>query len=185
MAWVGLNLQDHQAPTYLPQAGPPAFTFNTRPGCPGTHPNWPWTSWVIHRLSGQPVLPPYHSHGKELPPDIQPLSFFLQLKAIFPCPVIVFPFKELAPLLFTGSFRVLEGCKKVIPQPSLLQAEQAQLPQPVFVGEMLQPSLHLCIYFEYICKKNFCSLFYSAQVQLMLGYLIFSLHILAAPSCIP
>ena len=27
---------------------------------------------------------------------------------------------------------------------SLLQAEQAQLPQSVFVGEVLQPSHHLC-----------------------------------------
>ena len=32
----------------------------------------------------------------------------------------------------------------VTPQPSLLQAEQAQLPQPVFAGEVLQPSEHLC-----------------------------------------
>ena len=32
----------------------------------------------------------------------------------------------------------------VILQPYLLQAEQAQLPQPVFVEEVLQPSDHLC-----------------------------------------
>ena len=31
----------------------------------------------------------------------------------------------------------------VTSQPSLLQAEQAQLPQPVFVEEVLQPSDHL------------------------------------------
>jgi len=36
--------QDHQAPTLLPQAGLPTFTFNTRPGCPGPHPTWPWTT---------------------------------------------------------------------------------------------------------------------------------------------
>ena len=26
-----------------PKAGPPTSTFNTRPGCPGPHPTWPWT----------------------------------------------------------------------------------------------------------------------------------------------
>jgi len=44
----------------------------------------------------------------------------------------------LTPLPFVGSLYVLEGCNEVTPQPSLLQAEQAQLSQPVFVGEMLQ-----------------------------------------------
>ncbi|KAK4826170.1 hypothetical protein QYF61_006032 [Mycteria americana] len=40
--------------------------------------------------------------------------------------------------------KVLEGCYKVSPEPSLLQAEQPQLSQPVFTGEVLQPSDHLC-----------------------------------------
>ena len=34
----------------------------------------------IHNLLGQPVPLPYHSLGKELPPDIQPKSSLLQLK---------------------------------------------------------------------------------------------------------
>jgi len=34
----------------------------------------------------------------------------------------------------------LKGCSEVTLQPSFLQAEQAQLPQPVFTGEVLQPS---------------------------------------------
>jgi len=34
----------------------------------------------------------------------------------------------------------LEGRSEVSPQPSLLQAEQAQLLQSVFMGEVLQPS---------------------------------------------
>jgi len=34
------------------------------------------------------------------------------------------------------------SCSKVTPEPSLLQAEQAQLPQPLLVGEMLQPPHH-------------------------------------------
>ena len=41
--------------------------------------------------------------------------------------------------------RLGKTSKIPIPQPSLLQAEQAQLPQPVFVGEVLQPSDHLCV----------------------------------------
>ena len=43
-----------------------------------------------------------------------------------------------------GPLQVLEGCYKVTPEPSLLQAEQPQLPQPVVVGEVLQPFDHLC-----------------------------------------
>ena len=57
---------------------------------------------------------------------------------------VIYPFKELTPLLFVGSLQVLKGCNEVTLQPSFLQAEQAQLPQPVFVGEVLQPSDHLC-----------------------------------------
>ncbi|KAK4818782.1 hypothetical protein QYF61_019128, partial [Mycteria americana] len=40
--------------------------------------------------------------------------------------------------------QVLEGCYKVSSEPSLLQAEQPQLSQPVFIGEVLQPSDHFC-----------------------------------------
>ena len=38
----------------------------------------------------------------------------------------------------------MEGCYKVSPEPSLLQAEQPQLSQPVFLGEVFQPPDHLC-----------------------------------------
>ena len=43
-----------------------------------------------------------------------------------------------------GLLQVLKGCYKVSPQPSLLQAEQPQLSQPFLIGEVLQPSDHLC-----------------------------------------
>jgi len=65
--------------------GPPTSTFNTRPGYPGPHPTWPWTSpgtghppprWA----AGQA---PHCAHSKELPPDIQPKSSLLQLQTIF------------------------------------------------------------------------------------------------------
>ncbi|KAK4827142.1 LOW QUALITY PROTEIN: hypothetical protein QYF61_014736 [Mycteria americana] len=44
---------------------------------------------------------------------------------------------------FGSPLQVLEGCYKVSPELSLLQAEQAQLSQPVFIEEVLQPSDHL------------------------------------------
>ena len=39
---------------------------------------------------------------------------------------------------------MLEGCYKVSPEPSLLQAEQPQLSQPVLIREVFQPSDHFC-----------------------------------------
>ncbi|KAK4819077.1 hypothetical protein QYF61_025310 [Mycteria americana] len=47
------------------------------------------------------------------------------------------------PFFPAGPLQVLEGCYKVSPQPSLLQAEPPQLSQPVFIGEVLQPTDHL------------------------------------------
>jgi len=58
----------------------------------------------IHDLTGQPLPALYHSHSKELPPDIQPKSSLSQFKTISPCPAVIYPFKELTSLLFIGSF---------------------------------------------------------------------------------
>ena len=57
----------------------------------------------IHKLSGQPVPAPHHSHSKELPHDIQPKSSLPQLITISPFPAVTYTFKGLTPLLFTGS----------------------------------------------------------------------------------
>ncbi|KAK4815950.1 hypothetical protein QYF61_010444 [Mycteria americana] len=58
------------------------------------------------------------------------------------------PSLSLKPLLLVLSqqalLKILEGCYKVSPQPSLLQAEQPKLSQPILVGEVLQPSDHFC-----------------------------------------
>jgi len=54
----------------------------------------------IRNLSGQPVPAPHHSLSKELPPDIQPKSCLPQFKTISPCPAVIYPCKELTPLLF-------------------------------------------------------------------------------------
>ena len=40
--------------------------------------------------------------------------------------------------------QVVEDCNEVSPEPSFLQAKQAKLPQPLFIGEVLQPTDHLC-----------------------------------------
>jgi len=81
--------------------------------------------WMGHPQPLWAAVPaPHHSHSKELLPDIQPQSSLLQLKSILTCPVIIYPCKELTPLLFIGSLWVLEGCNEVTPQLSLLQAEQ-------------------------------------------------------------
>jgi len=40
--------------------------------------------------------------------------------------------------------QVLEGCNKVSPESSLLQAEQPQLSQPFLTGEVFQPSDLFC-----------------------------------------
>jgi len=42
------------------------------------------------------------------------------------------------------SLQVLEACNEVCPEPSLLQAKKAQIPQPFLIGQMLQPSDHPC-----------------------------------------
>jgi len=45
--------------------------------------------------------------------------------------------------MFLNSLEILEGHNQVCPQPSLLQAEQAQFLQPVFIGEVSPPLGHL------------------------------------------
>ncbi|KAK4810711.1 hypothetical protein QYF61_007685 [Mycteria americana] len=84
--------------------------------------------WGLHYLSGQPVPVSHHPHRKKFLPYIQSTSTLFQFKTIAPCTVT------------TGL--VLEGCYKVSQEPSLLQAEQPQLSQPVLIGEVLQHSDH-------------------------------------------
>ncbi|KAK4827923.1 hypothetical protein QYF61_022371 [Mycteria americana] len=56
-----------------------------------------------------------------------------------------FSFKTL-PLVLSQQvlLKILKGCNKVSPGASLLQAEQPQVSQPFFTGEVLQPSDHFC-----------------------------------------
>ncbi|XP_048803588.1 uncharacterized protein LOC125694433 [Lagopus muta] len=140
---VGRDPKDHVVPTPLPGRA----TKHPHSDQVAQDPVQPGLEHVqgrgIHNLPGQPVPGPNHSPSKELPPNIQPKSSLLQLGSISPSPAVVSPFEEFTPLLAVGSLQVLIGCNEVTPQPSLLQAEQAQLPQPVLIGEVLQPPDHL------------------------------------------
>ena len=102
MVWVGRNLKDHQAPISLPQTGPPTSISNTKPGCPIQADLEHLQGDGIYNLPGQPVPVPHHSLCGKLLPDILPKSSLLQLKTVSPCPVIIYPCKELTLLLFVG-----------------------------------------------------------------------------------
>ena len=93
----------------------------------------------IHSLTGQPGLVSHHSHSKELLPNIlssslKPFPLILSLHVLLKCP---------SPAVLQAPFQVLEGCCKVPPGPSLLQAEEPNLSQPVLILEVLQTSDHL------------------------------------------
>jgi len=70
MAQVGRDLKDHQASTLPLQAGLPASTFNTRPGCPIQPGLEHLQGWGIHNLSAQPVPAPHCLLSKEFLLDI-------------------------------------------------------------------------------------------------------------------
>jgi len=87
-------------------------------------------------------LPGTHSSSgslchKGFPSNIKSKSALFQFKTISPFPTTIRP--SLCPLLI-NSLQVLEGHTEVSPEPSLLQAEPARLPQPFFTGELLSPS---------------------------------------------
>ena len=74
---------------------------------------------------------------------ISNLNLLSQFKTIPSCPITINPCKQPYSLLFICSLQVLEGHSDVSPEPSLLQAKQAQFPQPFLTGEVLQSSDHL------------------------------------------
>ena len=105
MAWVGRDLKDYESPTPCHRQGhqPPHLILDQAaqgPIQPGLE---HLQGWGIHNHSGWPVSVPYHPQSKELLPDIQPKSSLSQLKTISLCPAVIYPFKEITPLLFIGS----------------------------------------------------------------------------------
>jgi len=140
MVWVGRHLKAHLVPTPCHEQGhlPPdqVAQSSIQPGlehCQGGG---------SHSFSGQPgpVFHPLMVKNFFLISNLNLPSFSLK-----PLPLVLSlhtPVQSPSPSFLwapsgTGS------CSKVIPQPSLLQAEQPQLPQPVLIGEVLQPSDHL------------------------------------------
>ena len=65
--------------------------------------------------------------------SLKPLPFILSLHALV---------KKFLSSFLVGLLPVLEGCCKVSLKPSLLQAEQPQLSQPFFTGEVFHPTDH-------------------------------------------
>ena len=67
-----------------------------------------------------------------------------QFKPVTLCPVATSAVNKFVPIFLRNPFQELEGCYKVSPQPSLLQTEQPQLPQPFLIGEVFQHSDQFC-----------------------------------------
>ena len=61
-----------------------------------------------------------------------------------PCPITTCPCKKSLSSSLLGPLQVLKDCSKVSQEPSLLQAEQPQLPQPFLIGDMFHPSDNFC-----------------------------------------
>lgn len=70
-----------------------------------------------------------------------PLFLFVPITL---CPMTTFPDKESLSGFPLGSLQVLECCYEVSMQPSLVWAQQPQLPQTVLTEKGLQPSFQLC-----------------------------------------
>ena len=91
----------------------------------------------LHSPSGQPGPGLRHPHSEEVLPHVQTELPLLQFVPVAPCPVAGHHWKESGPILLTPTLQIFRSISKVPSQPSLLQAEQAQLPQPFLIGEML------------------------------------------------
>jgi len=92
--------------------------------------------WRLHNLSGQPVPQPRHPHSEKVFPDVQTEPSAFQLLPIASGPVPRHDQDEPGSVLFAPSFQVFIYIKNIPPEPSLLQAEQSQLPQPFLICEM-------------------------------------------------
>jgi len=92
----------------------------------------------FHHLPEQPVPGLRHPQREEVLPHVQMELPILQFMPIAPCPVAGHHWKESGPILLTPTLQIFIRIYKVPSQPSLLQAEQAQLPQPFLIAEMLQ-----------------------------------------------
>jgi len=156
MAWVEKDHNVHRVstPCYVQGRQPPDQAAQSRlpPGLECLQ------GWGIHSLLGQPVPVCHHPLCEKPPPNIQPKPPLSQFKTIPPCPITIYPQKQPFPLLFIRSLQVLEGRNEVSPEPSLLQAKQAQFPQPFLIGEVPQPSDGMRIdLFVFLSRWSVCN----------------------------
>jgi len=97
---------------------------------------------TLHNLPGFHPVPVLHHPQREVLSHVQIELPKLQFVPVAPCPVAGHHWKELGPILLTPTLKIFINIYKVPSQPSLLQAEQAQLPQPFLIGQMLQSPHH-------------------------------------------
>ena len=87
----------------------------------------------IHNLPGQPVPVLSHPQSEEIVPHVQTELPMLQFVPIASCPVTGHHWEGCGPILLTPTLKMFISIYKVPSQPSLLQAKQAQLPQPFLI----------------------------------------------------
>ena len=138
MAGFGRDLYESPSPSPLPKQGHPeqAAQHRVQAGLKYLQRR------RLHSPSGQPVPGLRHPQREEVLPHVQLELPLLQFVPIAPCPVAGHHWEESGPILLTPTLQIFMGISKVPSQPSLLQAEQAQLPQPLLTGEMLQSPPH-------------------------------------------
>jgi len=93
----------------------------------------------LHSPSGQPVPGLRHPQREEVLPHLQLELPLLHFVPVAPCPVAGHHWKESGPILLTPTLQRFISISKVPSQPSLLQAEQAQLPQPLLGDRCSRP----------------------------------------------
>ena len=139
--WLGLEGTSKIILFHAPLPG--AGTPSTSPGCSKIRPTWPWAR------GGGAATASLGNLGQGLT-TLRVKNFFLISNLNLSC-------CSLKPLLLVLSLHALVkspspplsqapsgtgSCSTVSPEPSLLQAEQPQLPQPVLIAEGFQPSDH-------------------------------------------
>ena len=153
MVRVGRNLKDHLIPT-----------FSTRPGCSELHPAClePCQGGGSHSFSDNlcQCLTTLMVKNIFLISNLNLPSFSLQLFP--PCPITT-PLWKVPLHPSCRPFQVPKGCSKVTPEPSLLQAEQPQLPQPVLLGEVYDIGQPKRIFSSYYINKNQLSFIVCAE----------------------
>jgi len=102
-----------------------------------------------------PVI--HHSFSEEIFPCIQSDPPLVQLKAITSRAISSYPEKEAEPPITTVSFQVIVEKEEVFPEPPLLQTEQSQFPQPLFIKLVPDPSPALLPFFGHAPEPQFLS----------------------------